>query len=80
MSGTKKGLFLPHPGSEAYLPSPDRRRNAAKTEVADDSFRQSLARAREIGAVVLADQVVDLTDQELQAHEAIGKARLQMQS
>jgi hypothetical protein len=33
-----------------------------------------------MGAVVLADQVVDLTDQALLTHEEIGKARLQMQS
>ena len=47
---------------------------------ADDSFRQALARAREQQAEVWAEEVKELTDAELPTHEAIGRARLRMQS
>jgi hypothetical protein len=47
---------------------------------ADESFRQALARAREQQAEVWAEEVKELTDAELPTHEAIGRARLRMQS
>jgi uncharacterized protein (DUF885 family) len=46
----------------------------------DDSFRQALARAREQQAEVWAEEVKTLSDDELDTHEAIGRARLRMQS
>jgi hypothetical protein len=47
---------------------------------ADDSFAQALVRAREQQAEVWAEEVKELTDAELPTHEAIGRARLRMQS
>jgi hypothetical protein len=47
---------------------------------ADESFRQALARAREQQAEVWAEEVKTLSDDELGTHEAIGRARLRMQS
>jgi hypothetical protein len=47
---------------------------------ADESFRQDLLRAREQQAEVCAEEVKELTDAELPTHEAIGRARLRMQS
>ena len=47
---------------------------------ADESFRQALARAREQQAEVWADEIVSISDDELPTHEAIGRARLRMQS
>jgi uncharacterized protein (DUF885 family) len=47
---------------------------------ADESFRQALARAREQQAEVWAEEVKTLSDDELDTHEAIGRARLRMQS
>ena len=47
---------------------------------ADESFRQDLLRAREQQAEVWAEEVKELTDAELPTHEAIGRARLRMQS
>jgi hypothetical protein len=47
---------------------------------ADDSFAKALARAREQQAEVWAEEVKELTDAELPTHEAIGRARLRMQS
>jgi hypothetical protein len=49
-------------------------------EKADESFRQALASARELQAVVWAEDVVNISDDELPTHEAIGRARLRMQS
>jgi terminase small subunit-like protein len=46
----------------------------------DESFRQALAHAREQQAEVWADDVVNISDDELPTHEAIGRARLRMQS
>ena len=46
----------------------------------DDSFRQALARAREQQAEVWAEEVKTLSDDDLDTHEAIGRARLRMQS
>jgi hypothetical protein len=46
----------------------------------DDSFAKALARAREQQAEVWAEEVKELTDAELPTHEAIGRARLRMQS
>jgi hypothetical protein len=46
----------------------------------DDSFAQALARAREQQAEIWAEEVKELTDEELPTHEAIGRARLRMQS
>jgi hypothetical protein len=46
----------------------------------DPSFAQALARAREQQAEVWAEEVKELTDAELPTHEAIGRARLRMQS
>jgi hypothetical protein len=47
---------------------------------ADESFRQALARAREQQAEVWADEIVSISDDDLPTHEAIGRARLRMQS
>jgi hypothetical protein len=46
---------------------------------ADESFLNAYTRARELGAIVVADTVRDVANQDLSTHEAIGKARLQMQ-
>jgi hypothetical protein len=46
----------------------------------DESFRQALTRARELQAEVWADELVDIADDKLPTHEAIGRARLRMQS
>ena len=46
----------------------------------DESFRQDLVRARERQAEVWADDVVNISDADLPTHEAIGRARLRMQS
>jgi hypothetical protein len=43
-------------------------------------FRNDLSRAREQQAEVWADELVDISDAELPTHEAIGRARLWMQS
>src|SRR5205809_2019717 len=47
---------------------------------ADESFRQALMRAREQQAEVWADEIMSISDDELPTHEAIGRARLRMQS
>jgi hypothetical protein len=46
----------------------------------DDSFRQALARAREQQAEVWAEEIMSISDDDLPTHEAIGRARLRMQS
>jgi len=46
----------------------------------DESFRQDLARAREQQAEVWAEEMLSISDDELPTHEAIGRARLRMQS
>ena len=46
----------------------------------DESFRQARMRAREQQAEVWADEIMDISDAELPTHEAIGRARLRMQS
>jgi hypothetical protein len=46
----------------------------------DESFRQALARAREQQAEVWAEEMLSISDDELPTHEAIGRARLRMQS
>jgi hypothetical protein len=45
----------------------------------DESFLNAYTRARELGAIVVADRVLDVTQQPLATHEEIGKARVQMQ-
>jgi hypothetical protein len=47
---------------------------------ADESFRQALMRAREQQAEVWAEEIMSISDDELPTHEAIGRARLRMQS
>jgi hypothetical protein len=47
---------------------------------ADESFAKALARARELGAIVMADTIKDIADEELQTREEIRRARLRMQS
>jgi hypothetical protein len=47
---------------------------------ADESFRQALMRAREQQAEVWAEEIKSISDDELPTHEAIGRARLRMQS
>src|SRR5439155_10154977 len=47
---------------------------------ADESFRQALARAREQQAEVWAEEIMSISDDDLPTHEAIGRARLRMQS
>src|SRR6266566_2672683 len=47
---------------------------------ADESFRQGLARAREQQAEVWAEEIMSISDDDLPTHEAIGRARLRMQS
>jgi hypothetical protein len=47
---------------------------------ADDSFRQALMHAREQQAEVWAEEIMSISDDELPTHEAIGRARLRMQS
>jgi terminase small subunit-like protein len=51
-----------------------------RLEAADESFRQALARAREQQAEVWAEEMLSISDDELPTHEAIGRARLRMQS
>jgi hypothetical protein len=58
------------------LPSATR----ASGRAGDDSFLNAYTRARELGAIVVADTVRDVANQELSTHEEIGKARLQMQA
>lgn len=47
---------------------------------ADESFRQALARAREQQAEVWTEEIMSISDDDLPTHEAIGRARLRMQS
>jgi hypothetical protein len=47
---------------------------------ADESFRQALTRAREQQAEVWAEEIMSISDDDLPTHEAIGRARLRMQS
>jgi hypothetical protein len=47
---------------------------------ADESFRQALARAREQQAEVWAEEMLSISDDDLPTHEAIGRARLRVQS
>jgi hypothetical protein len=47
---------------------------------ADEAFRQALMRAREQQAEVWAEEMLSISDHELPTHEAIGRARLRMQS
>src|SRR4029077_243179 len=47
---------------------------------ADESFRQAFDRAREVQAVAWADEIKEISDDELPTHEEIGRARLRMQS
>ena len=47
---------------------------------ADESFRQALMRAREQQAEVWAEEIMSISDDDLPTHEAIGRARLRMQS
>jgi hypothetical protein len=49
-------------------------------EQGDESFLNALTRARSDGARAMADNVVDISDSDLQTHEDIGRARLRMQS
>jgi hypothetical protein len=46
----------------------------------DVSFRQALTRAREQQAEVWAEEIMSISDDDLPTHEAIGRARLRMQS
>ena len=46
----------------------------------DESFQQALMRARELQAVVWAEEQKTISDEELPTHEEIGRARLRMQS
>jgi hypothetical protein len=45
----------------------------------DSSFLDAYTRARELGAIIIADKVRDIAEQPLTTHEEIGKARLVMQ-
>ncbi len=47
---------------------------------ADEAFRQDLMRAREQQAEVWAEEIMSISDDDLPTHEAIGRARLRMQS
>jgi hypothetical protein len=47
---------------------------------ADESFRQAYMRARELQAEVFAEEMISISDDDLPTHEAIGRARLRMQS
>jgi hypothetical protein len=47
---------------------------------ADEPFRQALMRAREQQAEVWAEEIMSISDDDLPTHEAIGRARLRMQS
>jgi hypothetical protein len=47
---------------------------------ADESFRQAFMRAREQQAEVWAEEIMSISDDDLPTHEAIGRARLRMQS
>ena len=71
--GETMQTILKDPGMPAWTTVHDWRQ-------ADESFRQALARAREQQAEVWAEEVKELTDAELPTHEAIGRARLRMQS
>lgn len=46
----------------------------------DESFRQDFMRAREQQAEVWAEEMISISDDDLPTHEAIGRARLRMQS
>jgi hypothetical protein len=71
--GETMQAILKDPGMPAWTTVHDWRQ-------ADESFRQALARAREQQAEVWADEIVSISDDELPTHEAIGRARLRMQS
>ena len=47
---------------------------------ADETFRKELAKAREQQAEAWADEMLSISDDDLPTHEAIGRARLRMQS
>jgi hypothetical protein len=55
-------------------------RFSSRGQSTDESFRQALARARERRAEVWAEEMLSISDDELPTHEAIGRARLRMQS
>jgi hypothetical protein len=71
--GETMQAILKNPGMPAWTTVHDWKQ-------ADESFRQALARAREQQAEVWAEEVKELTDADLPTHEAIGRARLRMQS
>jgi len=47
---------------------------------ADESFRQAFMSARELQGVVWAEEQKTISDEKLETHEEIGRARLRMQS
>jgi hypothetical protein len=71
--GETMQAILKDPGMPAWTTVHDWRH-------ADESFRQALARAREQQAEVWAEEMLSISDDELPTHEAIGRARLRMQS
>jgi Bacteriophage Sf6, terminase small subunit-like len=71
--GETMQAILKDPGMPAWTTVHDWKR-------ADESFRQALARAREQQAEVWAEEIMSISDDELPTHEAIGRARLRMQS
>ena len=56
--GMKKGLFLPGPGSEAYLPSPDRRHNAVEHPVTKIAAGMALEATGHSAEIVLQRAIV----------------------
>jgi hypothetical protein len=71
--GETMQAILKEPGMPAWTTVHDWKR-------ADESFRQALARAREQQAEVWAEEIMSISDDDLPTHEAIGRARLRMQS
>ena len=72
-----RGETLKHVLEDARMPDYV---NVCHWEQGDPSFASSLARARELGAKLMAEEVVAISDAELATHEEIGRARLRMQS
>src|SRR5438046_848354 len=71
--GETMQAILKEPGMPAWTTVHDWKK-------ADESFRQELMSAREEQGEVWAEEVKTLSDDELDTHEEIGRARLRMQS
>ena len=73
------GTPLPEMFGYVVMLGTDPRVVSGRLDHGDESFLNAYTRARELGAIVVADRVLDVTQQPLATHEEIGKARVQMQ-